>query len=59
MYLQNIERARHEANLAQRRYMMVDPDNRLVAGSLESAWNIKLQELRSAEELYEKIAFIW
>lgn len=54
MYLQNIERARHEANLAQRRYMMVDPDNRLVAGSLESAWNIKLQELRSAEELYEK-----
>jgi len=54
MYLQNIERARHEANLAQRRYMMVDPDNRLVAGSLESTWNIKLQELRSAEEAYEK-----
>lgn len=54
MYLQNIERARHEANLAQRRYLMVDPDNRLVAGSLESAWNIKLQELRDAEVSYEK-----
>ena len=54
MYLQNIERARHEADLARRRYMMVDPGNRLVAGSLESTWNSKLQELRSAEEAYEK-----
>jgi hypothetical protein len=53
MYLQNIERTRHEADLAQRRYMMVDPNNRLVAGSLESTWNIKLQELRNAEEAYE------
>ncbi len=53
MYLQNVERARYEADLAQRRYMMVDPDNRLVAWSLESTWNSKLQELRSAEDAYK------
>lgn len=54
MYLQNIERARYEADIARRRYMLVDPENRLVAGSLEASWNIKLQELRRAEEEYIK-----
>ncbi len=54
MYLQNIERARYEAELARRRYMTVDPDNRLVASNLEATWNLKLQELRNAETAYEK-----
>ncbi len=54
MYLQNIERARYEADIARRRYMLVDPENRLVAGTLEASWNIKLQELRRAEEEYIK-----
>ena len=31
----NVERVRYEADLAQRRYMQVDPDNRLVADALE------------------------
>jgi DNA invertase Pin-like site-specific DNA recombinase len=36
---QQVERARYEAELAQRRYMRVDPDNRLVADTLEADWN--------------------
>jgi len=36
-----VERARYESDLAQRRYMHVDPANRLVADSLEAEWNNK------------------
>ena len=36
-----VERARYEADLAQRRYLHVDPANRLVADSLEADWNGK------------------
>ena len=35
----HVERAQYEAELARRRYMKVDPDNRLVADSLEAEWN--------------------
>lgn len=51
---QQVERARYEADLAQRRYMRVDPDNRLVANTLESTWNQKLRELAEAQEEYER-----
>jgi DNA invertase Pin-like site-specific DNA recombinase len=44
-----IERARIEADLAQRRYMLVDPSNRLVADTLEGEWNEKLRALAKAE----------
>jgi hypothetical protein len=37
-----IERAQFEADLAQRRFMLVDPANRLVANTLEAEWNDKL-----------------
>jgi DNA invertase Pin-like site-specific DNA recombinase len=40
---QHIERTRYEADLARRRYMKVDPDNRLVADALEAEWNEKLR----------------
>lgn len=40
---QHIERLRYEAELARRRYMKVDPDNRLVADALEAEWNDKLR----------------
>jgi len=39
--------------LARRRYLAVDPDNRLVAGSLEADWNAALRELAAARETYE------
>jgi len=51
---QQIERARYEAELAQRRYLKVDPDNRLVADSLEADWNQKLRGLAAAQEDYER-----
>ena len=50
---QGVERARYEAELAQRRYLQVDPDNRLVAASLEADWNAKLRTLAEAEEEYD------
>ncbi|HEV2224804.1 MAG TPA: recombinase family protein [Candidatus Acidoferrales bacterium] len=49
-----VERARYEADLAQRRYLHVDPANRLVADSLEADWNQKLRALTEAQEQYEQ-----
>ncbi len=49
-----VERAQYEADLARRRYMMVDPGNRLVADQLEADWNHKLRELSRAQEEYER-----
>jgi hypothetical protein len=40
-----IERAEYEARLAERRYKAVDPDNRVVARSLEGDWEVRLREL--------------
>ena len=51
---QQVERARHEAELAQRRYLRVHPDNRLVADSLEADWNRKLCALQEAQQQYER-----
>jgi hypothetical protein len=44
-----VGRARYEVRLAQRRYMQDDPDNRLVAGTLEADWNNKLRAQADAE----------
>lgn len=49
-----IERAQIEADLAQRRYMLVDPNNRLVADTLEGEWNEKLRALAKAREERER-----
>lgn len=50
----HVDRAQYEAELARRRYMKVDPDNRLVADSLEAEWNNKLRSLAEAQEQYER-----
>jgi hypothetical protein len=52
--LQEVERARYQSDLARRRFMQVDPDNRLVAGSLEAEWNQALRALAEAKERYEE-----
>lgn len=44
-----VERARYEAERAERRYRAVEPENRLVARTLESDWEKKLNDQRSAE----------
>ena len=40
-----IERAEYECALAERRYVEVDPSNRLVAASLERRWNAALLQV--------------
>jgi len=49
-FLMQVERANYEVDLAKKRYMNVDPSNRLVAFELESNWNEKIIELSKAEE---------
>jgi hypothetical protein len=49
-----VERARYEADLARRRYLQVDPANRLVADELEAQWNHALQRVAEAQETYER-----
>jgi len=51
---QAVQRAQQEADLARRRYLQVDPDNRLVADQLEADWNNRLRALHSAQEDYER-----
>ena len=49
-----IERAQTDADLAQRRFMLVDPNNRLVADTLEGEWNERLRLLAKAREEREQ-----
>jgi DNA invertase Pin-like site-specific DNA recombinase len=51
---QRVERARHEADLARRRFMEADPGNRLVVDVLEAEWNEKLRTLHDAQEELER-----
>lgn len=50
-----IERARYEAQRAERQYKAVEPENRLVARGLEKEWESRLQKLATAEaELHHR-----
>ena len=51
---QQVERARYAAELAQRRFLRVDPENRFVADVLEADWNARLRELAQAQEEAER-----
>ena len=44
-----LERARYEADLARRRFLAVEPENRLVARNLEKDWNEKLAAVEQLE----------
>ena len=50
---QSVERARHEVDLARRRFMEAEPGNRLVVDVLEAEWNEKLRALHDAQEELE------
>ena len=50
---QQLQRAQYEADRARVRYMRVDPNNRLVADTLEAQWNEKLRLLAQAKDDYE------
>jgi hypothetical protein len=51
---QQVERAPYEAELAQRRYLRVVPDHRVVADSHEAEWNSKLRALAAAQDEYDR-----
>lgn len=51
---QHVERAHYDVQCAQRRYMLVDPANRLVADTLEAQYNAKLHALAEAEDNYKR-----
>jgi DNA invertase Pin-like site-specific DNA recombinase len=44
-----VERARHEASRAERAFHLCEPENRLVARSLEQRWETKLAAVAEAE----------
>jgi DNA invertase Pin-like site-specific DNA recombinase len=47
------ERARYDAERARRQYDAVEPENRLVARSLESVWEERLRRLEHIEQEYD------
>lgn len=49
-----VERLRYETNRAERRYRTVEPENRLVACTLESQWELCLSKLHDAENELER-----
>jgi DNA invertase Pin-like site-specific DNA recombinase len=49
-----LDRTHYEAQLAERRYKAVDPDNRVVARTLEREWNDKLREVEELESQYQQ-----
>jgi len=49
-----VERARYEAERAERQYRAVEPENRLVARGLETEWEKRLRELALAETELER-----
>jgi hypothetical protein len=49
-----VERTHYQSDQARRRFMHVDPGNRLVADTLKAEWNHALRALADAKERYEK-----
>ncbi len=44
-----LQQARYEANIAERRYAACDPDNRLIAAQLEKNWETALRRVHDLE----------
>lgn len=44
-----LQQARYDATLAERRYAACDPDNRLIAAQLEKSWEAALQRVQACE----------
>jgi len=52
LWQQRLERARYEAERAQRQFDRVEPENRLVARELENRWNLALAEVQRLGRSY-------
>ena len=48
-----LKRAQYEAERAHRQYNAVEPENRLVARTLERAWEEKLRAVEQVEQEYQ------
>jgi DNA invertase Pin-like site-specific DNA recombinase len=51
---QQLERARYESERAERQYQAVEPENRLVARTLEQRWEGALRDQRRLEDEYDR-----
>ena len=45
----DLQKARYEARLAERRYAACDPDNRLIAAELENSWEATLRRVQACQ----------
>ncbi len=50
----HVQRAKTAADHARRRYLAVDPANRMVAEALEADWNTTLREVTAATDDYQR-----
>ena len=50
-----LQQARYEASLAERRYAACDPDNRLIAAQLEKSWEAALRRVEKCEARLEAV----
>src|ERR1700752_649166 len=50
-----LQQARYEASLAERRYAACDPDNRLIAAQLEKSWEMALRRVAACEARLEAV----
>lgn len=55
-YTDQVTRAEYEARLAQKQYLAVDPDNRLVASELERRWELALRAVTEARDAAQRFA---
>lgn len=49
-----VDRAQYDADLAKRRVLASEPENRFVSRTLETDWNEKLMQLEEAKKEYEQ-----
>ena len=49
-----LQQARYEASLAERRYAACDPDNRLIAAQLEKSWEAALRRVEACQTRLEE-----
>jgi hypothetical protein len=50
-----LQQTRYEASLAERRYAACDPDNRLIAATLEKNWETALRRVRDCETRLDSV----
>jgi excisionase family DNA binding protein len=52
----DLQQARYEATLAERRYAACDPDNRLIAAQLEKNWEAALRRVQACQARLETVS---